>query len=140
MTSPPENDGPITLNDFEAEIGGPSGLVPIPLGKPRSSEHVQALFRLAQARRITPGFEFSEVSPQKFAVKLVFGTVVIEDAGPFNSKKEAKESVCQKGLDTLKSVPEQPAGESSKDGSAVGVPQEPWLAVLNSMSSNFMSG
>jgi hypothetical protein len=78
------------------------GLQPRQIGQSRTSEHSVAFHELAQEKRITAVFEYDEVTPQQFSVKATLdGQAVVEDAGPFPSKKAAKEAVCERGLQVL---------------------------------------
>lgn len=129
-----ENDGPVAFDDFKLQHE--ANLVPVPLGKPRGGQplYIPRLYQLAQSRGISPVFEYDENSPQHFSVKLTLEDLVVEDAGPFKSKKEAKESVAEKGFFALKLHPEVKISPHSVDKTNASLPeasQEPWVSILN---------
>lgn len=77
----------------------------IPIGKSRTTEHTIAFHQLCQARGVVPSFEFPEVlGGQQFGFRLEVAGRVVEEEGPWGSKKEAKEAACERGLEVLKEL------------------------------------
>ncbi|KAJ9646499.1 hypothetical protein H2199_002548 [Coniosporium tulheliwenetii] len=72
----------------------------IPIGKPRTPGHTIAFYQLCQARGVVPSFEFPEkLGGQRFGFRLEVAGRVVEEEGPWGSKKEAKEAACERGLE-----------------------------------------
>ncbi|KAH0563074.1 hypothetical protein GP486_002355 [Trichoglossum hirsutum] len=92
----------IPTGSGDGDSNATPALQPVRIGQSRTSEHSVAFHKLAQEKRITPVFEYEEVSPQRFGVKLTLeGRVVVKEAGPWPSKKAAKEAVCKRGIHDL---------------------------------------
>jgi hypothetical protein len=78
---------------------------PVQIGQSQSSEHSVAFHQLAQEKRVTASFEFKEPAPQQFGVTLTLGGQrIVEELGPWPSKKAAKEAVCAKGYQVLRDM------------------------------------
>jgi hypothetical protein len=87
---------------------------PVPL-PPRSTnpEAIPRFNHLCQVHSLTSAFTFEEVEQGLFSSKLAFGNYVYEEAGPFPSKKLAKEAVALRGLSTLETM-EAPLPKNTK--------------------------
>jgi hypothetical protein len=118
------------------QLPTPGKPVPLP---PKSSnpEAIPRFNHLCQVHSLTSSFTFTEVEQGLFSSKLEFGNYVYEDAGPFTSKKLAKEAVAVRGLSTLETI-EAPSLKSGKrkslDNDTNGSPADTagdWVAVLH---------
>jgi hypothetical protein len=99
-------------------------LQPVQIGQSRLPTNSIALNQLAQEKRIMAVFEYEEVAPQKFGVKLTLdGRWHVEDAGPWPSKKAAKEAICERGIQALKDMESTMAVPPSDDQNWVGTLQ-----------------
>lgn len=89
---------------------------------------------LCQEKGIIPHFEFEAVGSQGFGVRLSFRDEVLEERGPFRSKKEAKERVAEKGVDVVRGMMREgvvPGVEGGKGGGDAGVDKsENWVGIL----------
>ncbi len=103
----------------------------ISLGRARTGEHVSALYLLCAKRNITPSFDYTERSLSKFGGRLFLGETVVEDEGPYASKKAAKEAVAEKGCIILKAMPDFVTHVSQKQ-QRVSQKQQPenWIGLL----------
>lgn len=112
--------------------------VAVPLGKPRTTEHIKHFHELCQQRGIAPAFEFENVDQQRFGVRLSFGDKVLEEKGPFNSKKEAKEAVAERGLEVVREMVREGALSTDEGGSRGGGEEraENWIGLLLGKSMN----
>jgi hypothetical protein len=135
-------DGPIPFDAFRLQHDAALPVAAVPLGKPRGGKppYIPRLYQLAQVRGLAPQFEFDENTPQHFGVRLALGELVVEDAGPYRSKKDAKEAVAEKGFFALSARPDvtmvSPCAAAGVEVNA-DVPQEPWIAILNGERSPF---
>ncbi|KAJ9668407.1 hypothetical protein H2201_001455 [Coniosporium apollinis] len=117
----------------------------IPIGKPRTPGHTIAFYQLCQARGVVPSFEFPEkLGGQRFGFRLEVAGRVVEEEGPWGSKKEAKEAACERGLEVLKElqnmngVASWGAGTQGGSAGAAGGQDElfdpatgkPWIGLL----------
>lgn len=101
----------------------PLNVRPVALGKPRTSDHIIALHHLTEKHKFPlPEYEYKENGVKgagTFGARLIISVnaknapnvggeagehaeVVVEDLGPFQSKKEAKAVISEKGLVALK--------------------------------------
>lgn len=116
---------------------------PIPLPpKFTNPEAIPRFNHLCQVHSWTSSFTFNEVSKGHFSSKLTFGDYVYEEAGPFTSKRLAKEAVAVCALGALDSIEPQLLKDGKKkstkrkssdqdsdvtsDGS-----EENWIAILH---------
>ena len=82
-------------------------------GHVRNPYAISALHEYAQEHGLVqPEFEYDEIRPQMFSVRLRIGLEEISDVGPFPSKKAAKETIAARGLELLK----RNAIQGSKNG------------------------
>lgn len=126
-----------SLDDFTAQCASrpPTHTITrptvIPLGKARTGEHVSALYLLCAKRNITPSFDYTERSLSKFGGKLFLNGTVVEDHGPYASKKEAKDAVAEKGCLILRAMPD-PATQVSQNQQHMVQEQQPenWIGLI----------
>ena len=125
--SSPAQQLPLQYKSSNAVVGQVTNgtarpLKPLALGKPRTSDHIIALHQLVNKCRLpVPHYEYSEngvIGAGTFSVELRLAVptvvtvgrqdastpseVVLQDLGPFRSKKEAKEVISEKGVVVLK--------------------------------------
>lgn len=137
--------------------------VPIPLGGPRSAEHIALLYQLCQKRAIQPEFVFEQRGARHQA-SLILGNVLLhsEDGRTYSTKKEAKEVLAKKGVELVKQWDEEDKKKqeeldlrSSEDGNGEdGItspgqaepkamkdaePQENWVGMLLGAHSILLS-
>ena len=82
-------------NQIEASL-----VTPIPMGRARTSEHIERLYSLCAEYGYDPKFEYDTVSyapVSLYQARLSVAGLSICDPGPFRSKKEAKEASAEKG-------------------------------------------
>ncbi|KAI9777543.1 MAG: hypothetical protein M1839_008837 [Geoglossum umbratile] len=97
---PTSTPGPTTSRDEPSKVM--PAIQPVQIGQSRSSKHSVVFHLLAQEKRIAATFEFKEPTPQQFSVTLTLDDRrVVEEPGPWPSKKAAKEAVCEKGYQVL---------------------------------------
>jgi hypothetical protein len=152
----PKNDTPVagpgklyTLEEWDAlfpipaqpakpptQLPTPGKPVPLP-PKSNNPDAIPRFNHLCQVHSLTSSFTFTEVEQGLFSSKLEFGNYVYEEAGPFTSKKLAKEAVAVRGLSTLENI-ETPSLKSGKrkslDNDTDGSPADTigdWVAVLH---------
>jgi len=78
---------------------------PVPLSpKSNNPEAVAKFNHLCQVHSLTPSYTFKELTKGLFSSKLTFGDWVYEEAGPFTSKKLAKEAVAVRGIQLLEEL------------------------------------
>jgi hypothetical protein len=116
------------LQSITRSEDGPSNAIPelqpVQIGQSRMSAHSVAFHQLAQEKRVTAVFEYEEPVPQQFRVKLTLGGQWdIVDAGPWPSKKAAKEAVCEKGIQVLRNMEAKATAPPSSDENWVGILQ-----------------
>ncbi|KAK5201383.1 hypothetical protein LTR16_002870 [Cryomyces antarcticus] len=103
-----------------------NALPPMPaVPGPSSTGHVARFHEMCQERGITPVFTFSEPFLARFAVSVAFGGTILAHPGPFGSKKDAKEAVCQRAYATLDSMPKPAASKGGKKHSATDSSGQP---------------
>lgn len=112
--------------------------VPLP-PKSTNPDAIPRFNHLCQVHSLTSSFTFTEVEQGLFASKLEFGDYVYEAAGPFSSKKLAKEAVAAHALPTLENI-ESPLAKNGKrgavkrtssDNNTPDEENEDWIAVLH---------
>nr|POE80007.1 hypothetical protein CFP56_08073 [Quercus suber] len=91
----------------------PPRAVPVPAG-PSNPASVIAFYELCTKLGLRPDFTLLEAAPQRFRGKVVVGALAVERAGPFASKKEAKEQVCAAALPLLLAKVERPGAEAPR--------------------------
>jgi hypothetical protein len=82
--------------------------------KPRNYEAIPRFNHLCQVHGLTSMFTFKEVDLSLFSSKVEFGHYVYEEAGPFSSKKLAKEAIAERALDALESLELPPKDAATK--------------------------
>ncbi|KAI9719285.1 MAG: hypothetical protein M1812_003615 [Candelaria pacifica] len=100
---------------------------PVQIGKTHSAAHVIEFYKLCQERGLAPEFIFTGAADRaEFAVRVEFGEYNLVEAGPFASKKEAKEVAAEKGVRVLRDVPipEKLVKEGEKGQNWVGMLSE----------------
>lgn len=122
--------------------------IPVPLGRPRSAEHIALLYQLCQKRAIQPEFAF-EQHGIKYKASLKLGNVLLrpEEGVTYGTKKEAKEVLAKKGVELVKQWEEEDEikqreadarGEGAIHGQSQAAakevkdtePQENWVGML----------
>ena len=154
MGLPKHNYGTISIEEWDAKFPPrePSAIEPSkpstqgkPIALPPRSNNPEAIPRfnhLCQVHSLTSSFTFEEVEQGLFSSKLAFGNYVYEEAGPFPSKKLAKEAVALRGLSTLETIDHsllknekvQSTKRKSVDNDAGDTPEEAngdWVAILH---------
>jgi hypothetical protein len=146
-TQPRTQDTTLSLEEFDKLYAvpqaslSPAAPVPIPLPIAPTSEAVPKFNHLCQTRSITHLFTFEEISKGLFSSKVEFGGNVCVAAGPFASKKQAKEAVAQQANDILENIePPSPTQKEPKKDRGVPKPKrkssdeddsENWVALLH---------
>lgn len=106
----------------------PIPATPIALPQTRSSEHIIRLHQLCQERGILTQYEFSsEYGDAKWGVRLTLGETIIEEDGPFQSKKEAKDVAAEKGCLLITEMPIPAASAKRRLDDSPG---ENWVGLL----------
>lgn len=105
----------------------------VPLGGPRTSEHVKQLYQLCQVRGLVPEFEYEKKGERWGAVLKVAGRVV-EAQGSFASKMEGKEVCAREGCGIVEALPVRGAGGGDGDGAGADglkrLQEENWVGML----------
>ena len=131
---------PIPQQPAKQPVQLPTPGKPVPLPpKSNNPEAIPRFNHLCQVHSLTSSFTFTEVEQGLFSSRLEFGNYVYEEAGPFASKKLAKEAVAVRGLSTLEHIESPPSKketlESTKRRSTDnGTPDDAngdWIAVLH---------
>jgi hypothetical protein len=132
---------PKQLAKQPTQLPTPGKPVPLP-PKSNNPEAIPRFNHLCQVHSLTSLFTFTQIEQGLFASKLEFGDYVYEEAGPFTSKKLAKEAVAVRGLSALENTepPTEKNGKldstqrKSSDNDTTGSPEDTtgdWVAVLH---------
>ena len=92
-----------TFSSSSAATSSNGSIVAVPIGGPRSTEHVKQFYELCQGRGLVPEFEFPKIGERWAAVLKVAGHGV-EAQGLFASKMEGKEVCAREGCEIVKSM------------------------------------
>ena len=108
---------------WKSEINPPQ---PVSLGS-RSTHHVTTLNLLCQQKGLVPDFQIDgSASNADFGGLLKIGDVVITRDERWHSKKEAREALAERGLETVKGM------EAEKKGpNTLGVKDKNWIGLLH---------
>lgn len=120
---------------------------PVPLApKSNNPDAIPRFNHLCQVHSLTSSFSFNEIERGLFSSKVQFGEYTYEAAGPFTTKKLAKEAVAQSALEMLESI-QSPvkayktrAGKrksSDRDASSSDEADENWIAVLHEFTQRY---
>ena len=98
---------------------------PVSLGS-RSTHHVTALNLLCQQKGLVPDFQIDgDASNADFGGFLKIGDVVIARDERWHSKKEAREALAERGLETVKGMEAK-----KKEPNTPGVKDKNWIGLL----------
>ena len=104
-------------------------LEPIPLGS-RTSHYVSTFMNLCQSKGLVPFFDIDgDVSNAEFRGALRIGDVTIVSEKRWHSKKEAREALAAKGLETV-----QKMETKHKEPGIPGEPEKNWVGMLQGTS------
>jgi hypothetical protein len=90
---------------------------------------VMRFMNMCQERAIVPEFSFPQVNSALFKAKVVFNGCTCEEDGPFSSKKQAKEVLCQRAISVVEPMPLRT--KKRKSLTAASVDEEDWKGKLN---------
>lgn len=121
-----------TADDFEKLHPRP---VPLP-SAPKSSGAVAKFNHLCQVHNIVATFTINEVLKGLFSSRVEFNGHLCEGAGPFLSKKAAKDAVAQSALEVLQNVEpptkdERKAEKEKRKPGHLDVPEENWVSIVH---------
>lgn len=124
-----------TADEFERLHPRP---VPLPTA-PKSSGAVGKLNHLCQVHSVVATFTINEVSKGLFASKVDFNGHVCEGAGPFLSKKAAKDAVAQSALEVLQHVElptkdERKAEKEKRKSGHLEPAEENWVSIVHTFT------
>nr|POF17015.1 aldehyde reductase 2 [Quercus suber] len=105
-----------SIEDWEKEhpYAGPKPKVVLLPAGPSNPGTVIAFYEWCTKLGLRPDFTLLEFAPYRFNGKVVVGEHVVELAGPFASKKEAKEQVCKAALPLLAELEQTHASRKRK--------------------------
>lgn len=100
-----------------------------------NSKTISDFYELCQREGFLANVDIIETSPCCFAGRVEVGTIVIEEKGPFRSKRDAKEAVCGRAIRLLQLVPcekRELLGISSQKVSSEVLDASNWIGTLQS--------
>lgn len=90
---------------------------PVPLPpKLNNPEAIPRFNHLCQVHSLTSSFSFNEIEKGRFSSKVRFGEYTYEAAGPFTTKRLAKEAVVESALEILESMKSPLKADKAKIG------------------------
>ena len=120
-----EFGGLLTMDEFDAMYPAEASkmkVVPLPAAKTNGLD-TSRFYSLCQLHAIGHQFDLREVAKGCFSARVEFGQHVIEDPGPFPSKKQAKEEICKQALPVLEALP-APSKGTKRKSSGGGSPMD----------------
>ena len=101
-TSPKFQPGPPQTSTLS--VSNPLSIEPIQLGTTKSSHHVARFYQLCQERGYTPVFQVEEsaTGSQEFGGRLIVGLETVTIDPIFGSKKEARQTLAEKGCELVR--------------------------------------
>ena len=120
-----EFGGLLTMDEFDAMYPAEASkmkVVPMPTAK-TNGLNTSKFNSLCQLHAIGHQFDLREVAKGCFSAKVEFGQHVMEEPGPFPSKKQAKEEICKRALPILEALP-APSKGTKRKSSGGGSPMD----------------